>query len=350
MGLAVAFLLVGIIIGFLLGTRGRQIAASGKAILQNMPSMFSFKIPPQAEAEDEGKDDNEALGNDEAERPTDIMEEFLARGAESGLDDHPDLEINPVIMYQIKEAKAAKRIEQMRAALREEGMTEEEVDERMYLAAMGGANPASTGKPSAFQVLIDVGARFTSASSSSNEAALVQERKRQVRTIDVFLNKERGIDTGKDTGNKISRSANAPSRQLDARKAGERPKSAYQVALESKINQKDHSQWLSSEMVGVAKRGRNLIRERKNKVGYVYVPEKKEAKELKQEKQERAGKALNADDLASIAAEFEGGKLGKKINFDDEGEEGEEEDDKEDEGEEEDAAPSMDSDEEFLRS
>ena len=342
MGVAVAFLLVGMILGFLLGTRGRQLAQSAKAMAMNMPAIWSFKIPPKAEEsnDDEGKDENEALGGGDDERPDDILEEFMARGIENGLDDHPDLEINPVIMYQIKIAKEAKRMEMARAALRDEGMTEEEVEERMLLASMGGANPVSAGKPSAFQVLIDAGARFSSVSSGSNEAALIQERKRQVRTIGVFLEKERGIDTGKDDkGTKTK-----PNTVLDPKKAGERPKSAYQVAVETSEHGKD-TQWLAGEMVGVAKRGRKQMLDQKGKVKYVYVKEKKELKELKQE---RAGKELKAEDLASIAAEFEDGKLGKKINFE-EGEEGAEGDGEEGEGEEEDAVE-VDSDEEFLRS
>lgn len=295
---AISFLLVGILIGFLIGTRGRQIAASAKAIAMNWPSIPSLRIPPREE--DEGKDEAEALGDEKEDDTADILEGFMARTMEPGLDDHPDLELNPVIMYQVREAKAAKRVEMMRAALREEGLTEEEIEDRMYLASIGGGgNATGTGRPSAFQVLIDAGARVTSASDKAADAALVEERKRQVRTIDVFLSKERGIDTTKDPGTVAQKS-----RELDPKKAGERPKTAYQVAHESRGNARD-MQWRTSEMVGVAKRGRNQMRAQKSKIKYVYKKEKKDPKQAK-----RGAMELKAEDLASIASEFEEGKLG----------------------------------------
>lgn len=306
MGLAVVFLLVGILIGFVLGTRGRQTLNAAKMVFTSNPFAALLSMP--AKEEEEGKDEAEQMGGDDDKTADDILEEFMSRGIEHGLDDHPDLELNPVVMYQIKEAKAAKRVEMMRAALREEGLTEEEVEERMR-SGVDGPGIVSSGKPSAFQVLIEAGARVTSVSSSSSDAALVQERKRQVRTIDVFLNKERGIDTAKDpTDKKQAKSV------LDAKRAGEKPKSAFQVAVDSKDHGKDY-QWLTSQMVGVAKRSRTQLRDQKPKIKYVY---KKEKKHHEKEKK-RGAVELNAQDLASIATEFEEGKF-------EEGEEGAERD------------------------
>ena len=155
---------------------------------------------------------------------------------------------------------------------------------------------AGTGKQSAFQILIDAGARVTSVSATAADAAAIQERKRQVRTVDVFLSKERGIDTAKTS---VERKTST--RLLDAKKAGQPPKTAFQVSME--VHNRDHDvQWLAREMAGVAKRSRTQMRAQKSRINYVYVKEKKDHKQGK-----RGAMELNAADLASIATEFESG-------------------------------------------
>ena len=56
-------------------------------------------------------------------------------------DDHQDLELSPVMMYEIKKAKDKERAEKMRAALIADGLTPAEADERLLMAqemGMGG--------------------------------------------------------------------------------------------------------------------------------------------------------------------------------------------------------------------
>ena len=302
MGVAIMFLFVGICLGFLMGTRGRQLANSAKSLTMNLPKAFSFRIPIKPPADDEGKDDAENLGEEEEQRPEDIMEEFLSRAPIPGMDDHPELELNPVIMYQIKQAKAAKRAQMVREALRADGMTDEEIEERLESGMTGNAGNAG-GKPSAFQILIDAGARVTpGANNMGSDQALIQERKRQVRTIDTFLSKERNIDISKET---VVRSQ----RLLDSKTAGGAVMGPLQMALSTRTNPIGGSRInRTRQQVDVAKRGRNLLRRQKGKVTYVYKKEPK-AKKKKAPKEHRGGMALDVSDLAAIAAEFEGEEL-----------------------------------------
>ena len=72
--------------------------------------------------EEEGKD---------ADKEKDALEDFLQTEEVPGLDDHEDLEVSPVIMYQIKLSKDAQRLQMQREALAAEGMTEEEIEARL---------------------------------------------------------------------------------------------------------------------------------------------------------------------------------------------------------------------------
>ena len=63
-------------------------------------------------------------------------------------------------------------------------------------------------------------------------------------------------------------------------------------------------------MVQVAKRGRSHLRLQKGKITYTYVREEKNAKD-----KHRGAKELKAEDLASIANEFESGMLGNRKSF-----------------------------------
>lgn len=307
-GVAIGMLIVGIIIGYYVGVRGRNLVAALKALTKKMSKDMASD-----------GDEAEGLDEDEEEKPEDILEEFMYREAMPGMDDHPELTLNPVLMYHIKEAKAKKRQEMYRAQLKLEGLSDEEIEERMNLGGDGsGLSGIPQGKPNAFQILIMAGARVTAvAQGSQGDQAIIQERRRQTRTIDVFLAKERSIDTSKALKNKKPPRLLQPGLNM-------KQLNALQKAQETAVHPigEDYAKRMT-EMVGVAKRGRNMMRDQKarGKLTYVYVKEKKEKKRRDAANKEGGG-GLNLDDLAALQAEFAG--LG---NVEIEGEEGEEGDD-----------------------
>ena len=290
-GVAVSLLVAGILLGYLIGVRGRNLVAALKALANKAMSKGADKDGK------DGENENEGVEEDEEESPEDILEEFMYREATPGLDDHQDITLNPVVLYQINEAKKVKRKEAYVAQCKAEGMTQEEIDEQLKMQAAGGASVAvPQGKSNAFNILIMAGARVTPVSKDKGtDAALVQERKRQVRTIEAYLSRERNIDTSKPP------KSTKPLRLLQA--GGQMKQlNALQKAEETATVSigEEHAKRVMA-MVGVAKRGRNQLRDLKQRgrISYAYVRTKKEKK--------RNAGVVNLDDLANLQAEFQEG-------------------------------------------
>ena len=190
-GMAYGMVAAALLIGFLIGTRARQVLASAKVIGKAVRS-FTIKIPPKADDGDKGDD-----GDDEAEMENAQAREFSVEDylnvEQSGLDDHPDLHVNPVLMYQIKLERDRQRAEKARleriALLGDvDGLTEEEINAK--LAESEFTADAGPKTANALATLISVGARTTAvASGASAESQLIAERRRQQRNIDVYLAK-----------------------------------------------------------------------------------------------------------------------------------------------------------------
>jgi len=230
-GIAIAFLFVGFIIGFLVGARTRQISAKLKAVGKAVLSLhLLLKIKEamigmdEAEAMNEGDDDDreDETGSD-AKDGEELMDEFMNSDIVDGLEDHQDIEINPVILFQIKKAKEAQRLEKQKALLMAEGLTEAEADERMAMnAEMGGGVGEARANPLA--VLIAAGARVEAAKgATSDEMAKKIELRRKQRNVSVFIQKTYEIET--------------KSKALDHSEKGSskgNKKSAFDVARETK--------------------------------------------------------------------------------------------------------------------
>jgi len=197
-GVAVACVLF----GFVLGARGRRLATAAKALLSSLSKAGAGEKADKdslAAAADGGADDNDMEGEDEQLEYNNIdLADFLSNRTDPGLDLHPELEVNPVLTYQIALAKEAARREKAINALKLEGLTDEEAEDRMFAEEMtkGGGKIGASERSSALQVLISHGARVTSVrQGASAEQAILDNLKRQKRTIDVFLGKTRGIET-----------------------------------------------------------------------------------------------------------------------------------------------------------
>lgn len=315
MGLAVVFLLVGLLIGFFVGTRGRQILATAK-ILHKAVRSFTVRLPDAAAvaaaSQDDGGDDRI---EDEADPQTIDIQDWLSSDHVPGLEDHPDLEVNPVIMYQVRKAKdqareerRLKQLSDTRERLLEEGVSESEINSR--LMELEGAGNAGQQMRNSLALLISIGARVEAGAGAGNaDAVALQDRRRRARNVDMYLQNSLEVDVKKTAPKKASSS-------------GVRMKSAFDVAKESGSSSYDRSKMRNDAQPHVAKYARNLYREWKVKNKALLdtfdngdSDEENAEKEGKKEKDEghrRGGGMLDASDLAALQAEFADELMGEE--------------------------------------
>jgi len=314
MGVAVALMIVFLFLGFLIGTRARQVAASVKNVGAALKS-FSFKIPKPSEMEstNDGGEDDDHVDDDRADDDTVDLDKYAQPvEADSVLADHPDLQISPVVLYNIKKAKNELRKAQRRAALLAEGMGEAEAEEQMEMEALAGGSGGGGGKQNALQLLISVGARFeATGGSASMEMQALQERRRLQRNVDGYLNKVHGVE-------KLRVTDKPPKPARDA--GGHRIKSANEVAKETETRRAGGA-FYERELKNLrfAAEARDVYR--------VYQQEQaKLAPAEGVEMRSRAGAVGSSqlDQLALIQAEFAGDDDDDDDDEGDEGEEGEE--------------------------
>ena len=289
---------MGIVIGFLLGTRARQLISATKNVAKatmTLKDLMKMSVQSRPEPTDEAEAVEEE--EKEAEEPGELLEQFMSTEATSGLDDHPDTVLSPIIMYHVKVAKDEARRQKRKQALMVEGMTDEEA-ERLLLdeaagGMFGGAVNGDGTRLNALATLIAVGARVTSAGNAqSAEAAAAEERRRHARTIDTFLQKQRGIDTSKTQPVKSTTRKNAAD--------------ALETALQTKIKPYGgHAVERSAEAAKVAKTGRRQLKElgeRREKAGIITPGQEVEMKR----REATAGnlQGLSAADQMALLAEL----------------------------------------------
>jgi hypothetical protein len=317
-GIVAVVALFTLIIGFLIGVRAKQILQSAKKSAQ---AIFSLKELFRAGAEQD-KDDGEAEtadgDEDQDEEPQELLESFMNNEQVNGLDDHPDIVRSPIIMYQVKVAKDEARREKRKLALIAEGMDEDDAEQMLQNEAAGGlmSGGGNEGRQNALATLIAAGARVTAVGGGqSAEAVLADERKRMARTIDVFLEKNRGIDTTKT----VKKSSSGGQ--------GKRLDNALEVAFKSANTPfGGDAAKRETERISMAKSGRTLLRglhARREKLGLNRVKANEE--EAVRKVGGTAGALLSsADQMALLAelAEEEGMEPLEGEGEDDEGEEG----------------------------
>ena len=272
MALAIVFLVVGLLLGFLVGARAKVLTALkqiGKAV-----KSFVLKIVSEAaasassssksndakNASDGGADDSkmeeEAVGDVDL---TDVAG-FLNMAEEPGLDDHPDLFMSPIVLYQIKKHKEEQLTLQRKNFLAAEGHTEEEIEEMMAAGVRTGAE-AQGARANPLALLISVGARVEAVRKKDNSDALARvERRRMQKTIDVFLQKTRDITVKKED-------------QKLRTERGARIKTANEAAKEMMKDDEDAGKaFRLNRNVSAAKQARDQYREwkRTGKPTYVY--------------------------------------------------------------------------------
>jgi len=290
-------LLLGIVIGFFLGTRARQLTASLKHLGQAMRS-FTIKIPKPEEG-DKGDDDGDEVDKEDDHNTDDILD-YLSFTA-SGLDDHPDVVLNPILMFQIGKAKQQAREKKRLEMLANEGLTEEEIADAL-LQGHAAKGDGTQFRQNALACLINAGARVLPVSSSgSAETAAANDRRRLQRSIDTYLKKDLEIDTSK-----VAANARAPQ--------GGRSKTPFDVANETAlVPYGGESMRRVNNNPRVAQQARNIFREWKalqkaRGIEEIEVEDSDGEIEKNDESTQqhgRRGAAIDMDDLALLRMEFE---------------------------------------------
>ena len=296
---------VALLIGFFLGTRARQLAASAKMVGKAIRS-FTIKIPDPgtAQAADDGL--GEMDSDPFADKELDVSD-FLNTDP-TALDDHPDIELNPCLMYQIRKHREQMKEEKRIAALAAEGLSEEEIAQRL----LSGDLPVDpNAKQNALAVLIEAGARVLPVSSGdSNQNALIQERRRQQRTVDSYLQKALSVETARSSAFKPARLP-----------GGGKTKNAYEVAMDPALAQDADHLKRFQENLRIAKDSRNILRAWKaERAARGIVEPDVDNSDGEQEKGEETeviekhghGGALDPSQLALIQAEFGDEDIGEE--------------------------------------
>jgi len=225
MGVAVGMLVGGLILGYVVGAR------------KDLMKMLNKLAAAEADAADKDKgadgDDNEDVGGDEEAQIEGLIESFMDRDQVTGLDDHPDTEFNPIMMYQVKKVKdemrARKQIEALLASrdlppdhldtldpkARAELLAEMRSDTSVKVAGNVGSVAGKVRKYGAQQnstaIMVGVGARFAKGGAGvaldANAVAGIELKKSQeardrLRVIDMHLAATHDIDVGRESAKK----------------------------------------------------------------------------------------------------------------------------------------------------
>ena len=258
-------------------------------------------------------DEDQPPQDDEEEELGEIVERFLSTVDDKGLDDHPDVFTSPILMYQIKKAKEEQLAQQRITVLAAEGLTEDEIAERM--AMDGGPSGPGAGPKNALALLVSVGARVEAVRGGKDTDHLARiEARRKQRTVDVFLQKQYDIHT-KKTERKVRD------------KKGAHIKSALQIAHESKRETVTSGpEWRSERNATVAKSARGIYRHFQKTAPQIYFGNDTDDEKEEDDAQVPGRKSrgpIDANALAQLQAEY------ADIEFDemepqDEGEDGDE--------------------------
>jgi len=282
--LLVVGLIVGLIVGFIVGRKTKKgkkakdgASASAEEITKALGAAASSELDAyEAPDEDENDDDPESLMSK-------LEREFLSMVANPGLDDHPDTEVNPIILYQVKMAKEQSRITKLLEKILEsdapEGMTLPSPEEvaamnpyekaalvaRLQSSGVVAVGPKSVGSvptmtrrhaqaTNSSAILVAAGAHFQLANKSvpgeDAEKTKAKELRERLRQIDQHMQNHRDIDTSKVEVKGSKTFAGRKGVSSDA----------FQVAKDTKINPFGGASMMRQEMLATyAARGRKRV-------------------------------------------------------------------------------------------
>jgi len=250
-GMLVAGLILGFCIGVVIGMRFRVKAA--------LAAMLERVKPAAATGDDGGEDDDKEMDDEDVltNALEELLQQFMSHDFVGGLDDHPETELNPILIYQVKKAK-----EEMRARKQLEAQLLARDLPLNYLETLSpearvafllelkadpgpklGANVGSVaGKVRHYgatvnstRILVDAGARLTPSVQASlgeddgNKAErAAQEVRERMKIIDNHLSTVSGVD--------VSREHNKRSSMQRIAGKGNLVQNALDMAKETKYN------------------------------------------------------------------------------------------------------------------
>jgi len=188
MGLIIG-IVVGFLIGFITGARAKQLIQATKLTATALKTIIKSMAP--SKEDDKGAAEEAAGEEAEEEGNVPSVDDFMNNDNVPGLDDHPDLEFSPVFLYKVKVAKEEARREKRRQQLLTEGYDPDQMDEAAAEGMAGGGQ-----RQNALATLIQAGARVKPVGGGqSAEAALREDRRRQIKTIETYMTKNLELDT-----------------------------------------------------------------------------------------------------------------------------------------------------------
>ena len=195
-----AMLVVGLIIGFLLGTRAKQILATFQAIASGAwRSAFSLRIPDDVKSSDDN--DAEASLSEPPAMPVVDIVDFLTSQTSNELDENPGLVVNPVLLHVVREAKRAEKLQAQRAAMQRRTnntgvmLTQEEIDNLEADMHFNRGIERLPNRRRAINVLVENGARFNPVENVADaQKSAAQAARREARNIAVYFSKNHEID------------------------------------------------------------------------------------------------------------------------------------------------------------
>ena len=335
-GIVLALMIAGMLIGYVWGTRGKQIlAAMRKAFKMFLDSRFVASLTVKVSKDDkDGEDDENGRVDEEIPDSGPGIEDFLSTQPLPQLEDHQDVEVNPIILYQVKLAKEKARedrqtkiISELRDKMIAEGLSEDEIVEKLLESTNVAAQGSS--KQNALATLISIGASFTPGAGQGNqEQVALQDRRRRMRNVESYLANALDIDVRK------------PKTEPKKNASGVAYKDAYQVARETKVIPFDGGRDdRSKSAIRFAKDSRKIFKDYHKAHPYtteVVNDEESDEEEKKSFKDKRrkalhgsAAKKADAEGLAALQAEFDGLDMDDIHDMDHEDGEGYEDDEAE---------------------
>ena len=209
-------LVFGLLFGYFLGRKKAMLEALMAKLRQSMQKQESA-------AKDDGAGEDQDEDEQEEEKVEDIITSFLSQDVVPGLDDHPEVHVNAIMLYEVKRAQEEKRmrlliesllLEKEAAGGFEPGYLDSlSFEERQALgrSMMGKGervNVGSVGKVEGYTrthgvnqnsmaILVNSGLSLSVAPTGddANEAnKIAAELREKMKTIDKHLSSERDVD------------------------------------------------------------------------------------------------------------------------------------------------------------
>jgi len=274
-GIAVGMLVVGYVIGIVQCKRKALLKMLKAAMDAAKREQLKKELKAKAMGGDDDKPEDDEEERKEEDAAQDVLNEFLSKEINPGLDDNPGVGVNPILLYNIRKSNEELRLQKVYDAL----IAEENIDEgelaamtlsarnrlgAQLLEAKGAKLTASVGSVrdkerrwgatvNSTRILYNAGASYTFGAGSmtlddDDRAAL--ELRNRLTQIDKYLGEQLELDVTKEAHAKKKRTGD-----------GRRVKGALEVANDTKYHRftPDAEVMAFEERRDYAQRGRRRV-------------------------------------------------------------------------------------------